>query len=316
MTGHLLVDRVDVAAVYGVAMTAGGLNSVLSWPPLKTPPSNDWQEDDGLDLDLTAPMLDVQEVSLPFVAVGVFTRLSAFMAMLATGSYHRFEWPEIGVRKVLRVVQQSALSYADNFTTFTLKLACDTPLKFDPAQTCVPVSCVAAADDYTLDGVNFRNYGVRVLMGTLGELIRQPDVKPHLLRNISTQPGAVYDPIGTVRFKSREAKINCLARADCIEDLWCNMSCLLRDLTKPGQRLVGITAIDSFVACHYKSCTVSEFFADKRPWLKFSVTVVVTQPVHGFDDEVVIATESGAVLTTQSTDSAINVLPTSNIIHV
>ncbi len=316
MTGRLLVDGVDVAAVYGVAIANGGLNSVVSWPPLKTPPSNDWQEFDGLELDLSAPVLNVQDISLPFVAVGMFARPSAFIAMLTEGSYHRFHWPELGLMKSLRLVQQSAYDYSARLATFTLKLTCDRVPDFDATLTCTPVRCVADTDDYTLDGVNFTNYGVRVLMGTLGELTHQPDVKPHLLRNIPTQPGAVYDGEGDVRFKVRDAKINCLARADCIEDLWRNMSCLLRDLTKPGERTIGIKVIESAVKCHYKSCSVSEFYADKQPWLKFAVTVAVTQPVCNFDENIVVSTESGAVLITQSTDSAINVLPTSNIIHV
>ena len=50
----------------------------MAYPSLKTPDQNDWQEEDGVEVDLSAPVLDTREVRLSFLLNDVYGSFSDF----------------------------------------------------------------------------------------------------------------------------------------------------------------------------------------------------------------------------------------------
>ena len=46
-----------------------GLDSLFSFPAIKEPESNDWPEEDGLEVDLETIHLQATEVSLTFLLI-------------------------------------------------------------------------------------------------------------------------------------------------------------------------------------------------------------------------------------------------------
>lgn len=273
MTGRLYIDGKDVYTEYGVYVVKGGWNELIAYPPLKTVESNDWQEMDGIEADLSAPVLDTREIQLKVAFTGFDSRFFALIRHLSDGAYHTFDCRHIERTYRLRLVSQPNLSVAQALGAVTMKFADDFPLSGYTYKK--PASNVAAYDDYTFDGVKFTDYGVRVLKGTLDEVKKMPTVKTNLLRNISTQMGALYDG-KNVTYKSKDVKINCLMRADTLDELWHNYDALLYNLILPNTHNLWVRELNKEFPFYYKSCQVTEFYPTDKIWLQFTLTVTFT----------------------------------------
>lgn len=306
MRGRLYIDGEDVFLKYGAYVVSGGWNELVAMPPLKAVKSNDWQEEDGIEADLSAPVLNTREVTIKFAIVGDFDRYYDFIELLSDGSTHTFRCAEIGRIFRLRLVSQASLDLAKLLGFLSLKFADDYPL--DGYEYEAPTGGgLAQSDDYTLDGVRFSDYGVRLLKGSLNEVMKLPAVKPALLRNVASQSGAIYDTQAKITYKSKDAKLTCLLRADSLSEMWRNYYALLHDLTQPNERLLGVAALDEEFPCYYKSCAVMGFGIEGRIWLQFSLTLTFTgSPRIGADT--VIATENGDVLVTEDGTNVIDLM--------
>lgn len=304
MKGRLYIDGNDAYTEYGVYVVKGGWNELIAYPPLKSVESNDWQELDGIEADLSAPMLDTREIQLKVAFAGLDNRFFTLLELLSDESYHVFECAYIKRRYRLRLVSQPNLAAAKVIGTATLKFADDFPLSDYTYKK--PASNVAAYDDYTFDGVNFTTYGVRVLKGTLDEVMKTPTVKTNLLRNISTQAGALYDG-KNVSYKNKDVKINCLMRADTLEELWRNYDALLYDLIRPNERKLWVDELGQEFLFYYKSCQVTEFYPTDKIWLQFTLIVTFTTVLRIGDGDVVLASEDKIIIFTQDDENAIDV---------
>lgn len=306
MTGQIFIDGKDIYLQYGVFVTEGGLNSLVAMPPLKTVKSNEWQEDDGVEADLSAPVLNTREVQMNFAFATVFNRLNAFIDMLSDGAYHEFDCAVIGRHYRLRMTQQPSLDYSVQLGFVSIKFADDFPLRGYTYLN--PESTIEATEDYSFDGLRFSDYGVRVLKGTLTEIMKLPAVKLNLLRNGKTLAGAEYDGL-RVNYKSKEVKMNCLMRAATLDELWRNYDALLYDLIRPSERLLWVNDIEMDFPFHYKSCTVTNFYPIGKIWLEFTLTLVFTRDFRIGEDDVILATEDSIVVCTENDVYAIDLMP-------
>ena len=302
MIGRLYIDGNDAYTSYGVYVVQGGWNELIAYPPLKVVDSNDWQEEDGIEADLSSPVLNSREVQLKIAISGLYSRFPALIELLSDGAYHTFECAYIQRHYKLRLVSLPNLAVAKTLGTATLKLADDFPLS--GYNYAAPESSVMSCDDYTFDGVNFTDYGVRILKGTLDEVMKIPAVKLNLLRNIGTQAGAQYDG-KRVTYKSKDVKIQCLLRAATLTELWRNYDALLFDLIRPNERLLWVNDLEAEFPFCYKSCQVTEFYPDGKIWIQFTLTVTFTSMLRLRDDGFVFAAENGIIIFTEDNDNAI-----------
>ncbi len=306
MTGRLYIDGNDAFKQWGVYVISGGWNEAIAFPPLKTPEFNDWQEEDGAETDLSDPKLNTKEISIQFAYSGLYSRFLEFIEVLSDGAYHDFNCSYIGRRFTLRMTQMPNLSMMKTLGFITLKFCNDFPLKGYTYQA--PESSVMRAEDYLIDGVPFTDYGCRILQGSLAEVVKTPNVKQNLLRNISTQEGATYDD-RRVTFKTKDVKLNCLMRAKTLAELWRNYDALLFDLIRPDERLLEVSELEQTFPCYYKSASVSEFYPDDKIWLAFTLTLTFTHSFRLDDDDFVLATEDGIIIFTEDGENAIEMLP-------
>lgn len=302
MTGRFYIDGKDVYTEYGVYVQEAGYNELVAFPPLKSVTSNDWQEEDGIEPDLSDPKLNTKEFSLKIVLTGKDYRWGGLIERLSDKAYHTFDFKEIGRSYRLRLVSNPNTDLATMLGFITLKLADDFPL--DGYEYVEPDSTIPAYGDYELDGRPFTDYGVRVLEGTLDEIQKSPNVKTNLLRNIDTLNGALYDG-EKVTYKTKDVKVNCLLRADTIADFWRNYNALLYDLARPEQRMLYVDETGYEYPCHYKSCSVSEFYASEKIWLKFTLTLCFIS-FRLEDNEFVLASEAREIIITEDGEYAID----------
>lgn len=302
MSGRFYIDGKDAFTYYGVYVQEGGYNELVAFPALKPVKSNDWQEEDGIEPDLAEPTLNTKEFSLKIVLSGKDYRWGGFIELLSDKAYHVFDFREIGRSYRLRLVSNPNTDLATFLGFITLKLADDFPL--DGYTYAEPKSTIPAYGDYELDGKLLTDYGVRVLEGTLDEIEKSPAIKTNLLRNINTLNGALYDG-EKVTYKEKDVKVNCLMRAGTLSELWRNYDAFLYDLVRPEQRMLYSDETGYEYPCHYKSCSVSEFYATDKIWLKFTVTLCFIS-FRLEDEEFVLVTEARDLVVTEDGEFAID----------
>lgn len=302
MSGRLYIDGQDVYKQFSIYVTDNGYNELIAMPPLKSVTSNDWQEEDGIETDLSAPVLNNREIAVRFALPGLFSRYLAFIEYLSDGAYHEFNFARIKRTFTLRLVSSSNADLAKMFGFVTLKFADDFPMK--DYEYKVPNSSMPTANDYTIDGDSFTDYGMRILQGSLTEVQKLPSVKTNLLRNLKCSNGAIYDA-KNVTYKSKDVKLYCLMRANTLDELWRNYDALLYDLIRPNERLLWVDELDKEFPCHYKSCSVQEFFPEDKIWLKFTITLVFTS--FRFDgEEFILSAEDNQVIITEQNENSID----------
>lgn len=306
MTGRLYIDGQDAYLNWGVYVVSGGWNDAIAYAPLKAIEYNDWHEEDGIEADLTDPKLDTKEFTINFAVGGLFGQLIEFVNTLADGAYHIFNCASIKRQFKLRMTQMPNLDYAATLGFFSIKFADDFPLNDYTYEA--PTSGIAEVDDYLIDGVPFTAYGCRILEGSLSEVMKAAAVKPNLLRNIATKPGAIYDG-QVVTFKSKDVKLDCLMRAASLNELWHNYDALLYDLVRADERLLEVSDLEQSFLCHYKSASVTEFYPDGKIWLAFTITLTFTRSFRLEGGDCVMASEDGVIVFTEDGDSAINLQP-------
>ncbi len=274
MIGRLYIDGNDAYLQYGAYVVSGGWNELVAYPPLKSVESNDWQEEDGVEADLSAPVLDTREVSVKFAFGSLFSSFSQFFNMLSDGAYHDFNCAYIGRQYRLRMTQTPNLDAAKALGTATIKFADDFPMQGYEYQA--PTSDIPSCTDYLIDGKPTTDYGFIVLQGTMSDVRKPAAVKQNLLRNIGTISGAEYDG-KNVTYKSKDVKLKCLMRAETLEELWRNYDALLHDLIQPEERLLTVSELKQDFPCYYKSCQVTDFYPNGKIWLAFTLTLTFTR---------------------------------------
>lgn len=252
---------------YGVYVTEGGYNSLIGFPALKEVEKNDWQEIDGVEVDLSAPVLNAHEVEIKFACSG--GDIQGFVSYLQTG-WLTCVFAEISRTYVLRYISVSNFKYYADLVTATIKFSDDFPLR-NYTYT-APQSTIPENDDYKLDGDYLTDWGVRVLQGSLAEILKPAQVKPNLSRDIQSVAGVEYTAT-PVTLKSRNVKLQCLLRAATLTELWRNWDALLYDLIRPDARELYVKALDETYDCYYKQCSVQNFCPDGKIWLQFTLTL-------------------------------------------
>lgn len=272
MTGRLYINGNDAYTKWGVYVEKDGYNELIAMPPLKTPTSNDWHEQNGLEVDLKSPKLDTHNLSIKFIGTTDGNKHKAFISHLVTGgAYNSFNCKSIGRKYNLRYVSVGSMSYYGNMVKMSVKFADDYPLNNYSRYTS-PSSSLTTDNRWKLDNIALTQYGCRILKGTLAELERPHDAKQNLLRNIKTTDGVIYDG-NTVTMKSRDVKLQCLMTADTLTELWRNYDALLYDLKRGDWRT--LYAHGNEYKCYYKSCSVSKFYPTDKIWLQFAITITV-----------------------------------------
>ena len=270
---RLYIGGADVLEYTDVCTAFGGFDELIAFPPLKTPPANDWHEERGFDPDLSDPVLDTREVTLRLSATGQWD-YDGTIGMLEVSPVIDVRAPSIGRSWSLRFIAPTG---GANASTFGLKFADDTPMQgytYQPPNAEKErewILSTSRRDDFVITESpkrSFADYGARVLGDVVGEMDRRNEVKTGLLRKFSTKPGAFYDKGALFNEKGGDRSVQLLMRADTLAELWRNYDALLADLIRPGARRYKDAPF------YYSSCRVDKFIPDEpRPWLQFTLTL-------------------------------------------
>lgn len=312
-TGELIIDGKDAYTRYGVYVANDGWKELVAFPPMKTVESNDWHEEDGIEADLSDPVLNTREFGITFAVAGLFSRYFKFVEILSDGAYHTFYFSVIGRTYQLRMTQQPNLDAAKILGIFTIRFADDFPLvrQENDANYTAPSSTVGTNYAYIIDEHPTSYWGVRLLKGTLNEIMKSAVVKQNLLRNIKSQAGVIYDSQDVV-YKSKDVKLTCLMTAATLTEFWRSYDAFLYDLIRPQERTLYVDEIDEEFLFHYKSCQTLEFFPDEgKIWFKFTLTVTFTEQFRILQGDMVLASEDNICIETEDGSYLIDMQPDS-----
>lgn len=308
MRGLFNIDGKDALSLFGIFITEGGHNGVMSYPSLKTPEqSNNWAEHDGIEVDTSDAKLNTKEAEIKFAATGDY-KIGDFISLISDKAYHIFNFVEIGYSCKLRLVTEVNSQLLIGVKEFSLKFADDFPL--DGYTYMEPLSNTVPIQGYELDGVDFSAYGIRVLEGSEAQVLKCPAVKKNMIRNIITQSGAIYDDKNVV-YQQKEVVLNCCLIANSFVEFWRNYNAFLYDLVRivdvedengiemqTAERSLFVDNLYEAYSCYYKESKVSLLDPNGNIWCKFTLTLVFTSFRIG-EDEYLLASEDGALIETE-----------------
>lgn len=274
MDSLVYIDGIDALATYGLRLGDGSLASLIQWAELKDVYANDWHEEDGIEPDLTNPVLDTRKCTLSFVGNATTAQVDEFIALWSNGAYHVLT-TNVGFRYRLRLVSNDSLKWENGLCIAKFTFADDFPL--DGYTYKRPSSTIASDRNYIVDFTPLSTYGVSVLAGINSELLKFPETKENLMRSFDNVPGVTYDST-EVHFKAREVRIPCLMRAATLEEFKTNYNALLYNLTQPGIHTLIAATLGKRYTFHYVSQNVRRAYLTGKLWVEFDIVIKVIAP--------------------------------------
>lgn len=274
----MTIDGTDLSR-FRTIVTKGGMNSLLEFPTLKAPTQNNWYEEDGIEIDLSAPKLDVRGVELSFAVVGR-GNLNAFLTLWQTRTaFHTLEDDCLPRAYRLRLLSSEITALGldpQNEPLYLIKLRLQEDAQPQAEKTSVTAQeTMLPRSGWEIDSRDLAAYGLRVLQGAVKSADARPAVKQNLLISITAQHGATYDN-APQRMESRDVTIPLLLVDTDRERLWQNYNALFALLTQPKARKLTTPTHRRNLPCYYKRMAVTEFFPDAhRTWLTFELTLTL-----------------------------------------
>lgn len=265
-TGNLLIDGTDAFTQYGAYLSDGQLVTLLELPKLKTPISTEWADQDGMEYDLTAPLLDSRTLSLKF-HIRTPEGFYSLIETLQTGAYHTFNVPSVGQTYTLRLTQTGSLNVTGNLITVSLTFSEDTPIVPTGSPS---TSALIPLTGITLDSTDLAYYGIRPIEGIRADVITPlPQREALKVTTCNTAGIALYDS-QTVTQKPATLTLPLYITAPTVTDLIRRYHSLLVTLLSPN--LHTIEAYGHTIECFYQSVSIAQLSL-KCPLLLYSLTL-------------------------------------------
>ncbi len=294
MIGLTYIDDLDIFEHFGIFVAKGGYVGLAEYPKLKKPEENDWQEDDGIEVDLLSPKLDSKSFTIKFGVLD-FEMIDSLLDLLSDGSYHEFRFNELNITKRLRLVSHSSNKVLIDLGNFSMKFADDFPLEgFVPTV----LDDNGKVSGFEIDDLDlFSVFNIQVLEGVRADLSKSPSVKENLIINTSTINGAIYDG-ESVTFQPKRAKLKCLYFVDIEKDgvwWWQDYYNFLSTLIQPGERQLYVEYQDNEHSCYYVSSKVKKFrIIGKKVWCEFTLSLMLT--AYRVGEDLLLAAEDGSII--------------------
>ena len=114
MTGDVTIDTIDIWTTYGAFLLKGSYDSLMRPAKRKASLSNNWPEENGLEIDLTVPKFEAKDADLSFILSASnetewWTRYNAFFALLKTAGERSLYVAELN--KTVMIYYQEVTSY-------------------------------------------------------------------------------------------------------------------------------------------------------------------------------------------------------------
>lgn len=292
MRDNCYIDGISTWNRFGVWVTKGGYSDLLAFPALVDPDTNDWPEEDGVEVDLCEPRLQEKEVTITFMASDPGKDAADFIAHLSTPGYHTLRVPSLQREWMLRLVKHPVNKIYSTASEFSLQFVVDRPVR--PSVALPDPGLYVRECGYELDGVSFADYGI-VIDVARDSLLKAPAAKQNLARKVSTSDGQLYDADHLV-FESKEVVFKCRFNTVSISAFWGCYDAFFGALIQPDERQLYWDYAGEEYPCYYKKCSGFKVLSlSGSVVVEFNLTLVFTVFRVG-ETEYVLANELGQIL--------------------
>lgn len=249
------------------AFVIADYKGVVQYPPLKKIESNDWAEEHGLEVELSAPKLEKRTFEVSFL-LQQKDKYHDFVQFLTQTTYRLWHFSKIQKAFRLRVIGFS--SYNEFLEKLEIKVKVSDDFSF-LNDTYAPPNRNIGTESWRIDGVPFSKYGIFVLQESVN-IHQEEETKPILeITNRLTNGVKVHTQ--SLKLKSRKTMIRCFLKAN-VTDFWNDYTLFLHDLTKPEERILS-TERKAYRGC-YQSGKVL-YFAKKNDTLycEFEIELMI-----------------------------------------
>ena len=271
-SNKLIVNGVDVFDAFGIYIPNGGYNSLITYAPSKKIKFNDWHEENGIEIFNNNVKLDKKIVHIQFIsAKGRDGLLNFFDFLSCDNSYSLFYFKSIDRKYKLRIKEFKRINGCGDLFFAQIEFLDDFPF-LDNYVYNNPLSNIIENDKNKIYQNKLSDYGVIILDGTTNEILFRRKIRENLLKDASNKNGVFYDS-NFIRYENKDIIINCLMRADNLQEFWNNYDALLFDLCRNDLTPFWFGDISVGFYGRYKYCTVYEFITYEKIWFKFSLKI-------------------------------------------
>lgn len=269
MATRIHIDGVDILATYEAYPI--GCEGLVAWPEIKALQTYDWPDEDGVEANLSSPVLARRQFSISFVVRNGC--IAEFLEFIYSSHTHTYEVPEMSYNKSLRLMDCTNFEMHGPLGFATLVLSDDCPLNDYVYQA--PASTINLAPQYgwlMFDGFDATEYGCVALNGLSQEMKAAVygQVKEALLIDVCNRDGVEYDKDAPVKKSASTISIPLYMRCTDMGEFWRNSNALLYDLTRVGTHTILYRGAS--ISGYYGSMSVRDFGrTSDKVWMEFDV---------------------------------------------
>lgn len=313
--GECIIDGTDIATL-GMFIERDGSNDLLVFPSRRVPDTNDWFEEDGLEVDLSGVTFDAKKVVINYVMIAdnypLFKqRLNAFHNLHNQPGSRSIYIREYATTFTLRFQSFVNYEHRGGYYNYSRKRAkifveyyMDNPLEMYTSAIGSPVGPDATFAGVKINAVDLSKYGITV-REVYSSALRLRSFKNVLIRTAENYPGQIADDgkitgsteLVTPKRKAKEIQISCAMSSDSVNNLLINMNALFAVLRSDVPVAFSHTSEQSF--CYYTK--MSSFRKETSFSWKIRVSFVLhLQEISWSQLMKVLTTQTGYAIVTQT----------------
>lgn len=285
MLNRFFVDEKDAFDKWKISVMDGGYNQFVCLPPMKDVETNDWNEIDGIEADLSSPTAGGRTFTMSFICTGTYIDVHKFIEYLRingidadgsnSGIYHILKSNDIGGLCVTaRFINVGNVSFGNMHPPFIFPVtfADDSGFIYDSS---IPSPDTDSNGTPSIDEIPFLSFKIKLLDGTINNIYSGISVKEGLSVNIPDTNGVIYDINAYHKLKSGNISLKCHMKdgMKSVNSLLQSYKSFENLLFKPSVRTIKLSSDIAF-ECYYVGCSVTNFFPADA-WLDFDLTFKV-----------------------------------------
>ncbi len=271
MKGLWFIDDIDIYDEFRVGIEKGGYNDLFRVPSLKSPESNEWHENDGIEIDLEAPKLQNKQLSIKFSAVQ-HELVNNFIAMLSEPGYRNLYIPSLGKTWQLRLSSEVNNQMWRKGQKHEFSFYDDNPRRFIAYSQPAGHGMQLQQSFYSIDGIRLDQYGI-VTEESRANIFKMPVIRPNLESDILVVDGKIVST-QTANMRPKNVALKLCFYCNDINTFWQNYSAFFYNITKPGERIFYIKEAEEEIPCYYESTSDFQFARDgEKVILKFTLNL-------------------------------------------
>lgn len=287
------IDNIDMATL-GMFILRGGDYDLLSFPSRKPVPTNDWFEEDGIEVDLSDVAFNEKEVALKCYLKGIST--SDFLTKLTT---LKNVLTASGMRSVLIAAMNKTFSLrfkgfqdpqisgglikqGSTSAKFTINFSMDDPLQIFSGVNLVPTG-IGETSHVKINGYDLSRFNiiVREVYNSAFQFL----IKEGLSSTNEITSGTIVDTNFAAKLASKQISIACSMICPSLENFYTNYNALFNNLRLPEPLLVAFVGANAQMSCYYSRM---ENFVKKRPFSSGRIYVEFTLTFTTIDNGMMI----------------------------